>query len=73
MEATRLNDAQWETVMKPLLPIALQKAGIVKIFPRVMAYTSKKYHGLGLKNPWCNQQLTHLQIVMEETANKTST
>ena len=35
--------------MKPLLPIALQKAVTVRTFPRVMVYTSKKHHGLGLK------------------------
>ena len=43
MEATRLNNAQWEQVIKPLLPIALKKAGSVRTFPRVMVHSSKKY------------------------------
>ena len=33
----------------------------------------QKYHGLGLKHPWYNQQLKYLQTLMGETANKTPT
>ena len=55
MEATRLNNAQWEQFVKVLLPIALQKVEIVRIFPKVMVYSSKKDHGLGLKYLWHNQ------------------
>ena len=36
METTRLTKAQWKQVMKPLLSIALQKAGITENFQRVM-------------------------------------
>ena len=52
MEATRLNKAQQTQVMEHLLSIALQNSGITKKFPRVMVYTFKKYHALGLKYPW---------------------
>ena len=71
MEATRLNNTQWEQIMKPLLPIALQKTGIKRTFTIVMVYTSKRYQGLGVKHPWYNQQLKHLQILIREKANKT--
>ena len=73
MEATRLTKAQWTHVMKPLLSITLQKSGISEKFPRVMVYTSRQYHGLGLKHPWYHQQLKHMYTLIGETANKTPT
>ena len=73
IEATRLSKAQWTNVMKPLLSVALQKAGISEKSPRVMVYTSRQYHGLGLKHPWCHQQLKHIYTLIGETANKTPT
>ena len=33
----------------------------------------KKYHGLGIKHLWYNQQLKHLQNLIGETSNKTPT
>ena len=59
--------------LKHLLSIALQKTGIVRTFPRVMVYTSKKYQGLGVKNYWYNQQLKHLHMLIMETSNKKPT
>ena len=38
-----------------------------------MVYTSRQYHGLGLKHPWYNQQLKHLYTLIGEIANKTPT
>ena len=73
MEATRLTKAQWTDVMQPLLSIALQKAEISEKFPRVMVYTSRQYHGLGLKHPWYHQRLKHIYTLIGETANKTPT
>ena len=59
--------------MVPIVPIALQKSGIIKILTRIMVYSSRQYHGIGLLYPWYNQQLKHLQIVIGETVNKTPT
>ena len=47
--------------------------GLVRIFPRVMVYTSKKNHELRLNQTWYNQQLKHLQTLIGETINKSLT
>ena len=60
-------------MLKSLLSIALQKAGISEKFPRVMVYTSRQYHGLGLKHPWYHQQLKHIYTLIRETTNKNLT
>ena len=73
MEAICLNREQWEKVMSPLLSIVLQKSGITHVFPRTMIYSSTKYHGLGVLHPWYHQQIKHLQTLIGETANNTST
>ena len=57
----------------PIVPIALQKSGIIKILTRIMVYSSRQYHGLGLLYPWYNQQLKHLQIVVGKTTNRKPT
>ena len=73
MEAIRLTKQQWKKVMAPLLSIALRKSGISPKFPRVMVYTAKQCHGLGILHPWYNQQLKHLQTLIGELANSTPT
>ena len=50
------------TSTEPLLSIALQKVGIIRTFPRVIVYTSKRYQGLRVKHLWYNQQLKYQQI-----------
>ena len=56
--------------MKLLLAIALQKVGNVRTFPRVMVYTSTKYHRLRIKNTWYNRQLKNLHTLIGENSNK---
>ena len=73
MEATRLTKLQWEKVIAPLLSISLQKLGISQKFPRVMVYTAKQYHGLGILYPWYHQQFKHFQTLIREIANNTHT
>ena len=38
-----------------------------------MVYTYKQYHRLGILHTWCKQQLKHLQTLIGEIANNTST
>ena len=60
-------------LVAPLLSISLQSSGISQNFPRVMVYTAKQYHGLGILHSWYNQKLKHLQTLIEKIANNTPT
>ena len=62
-----------ENVISSLLSISLQKSDLSPKFPRVMVYTAKQYHGLGILHPWHHQQLKHLQTLIGEITNNTPT
>ena len=73
MEATQLKKPQTEKVIALLFSIYFQNSGISQKFPRVMVYTAKQYHGLGILHPWYHQQLKHLQTLIGEITNKIPT
>jgi hypothetical protein len=72
MEAACLTLDQWETIMKPLLGIILQRCGIASTFLRDLVFTSLQYQGLGVRHPYYQQELNHLSVLLAETANPSS-
>ena len=66
MIATTMDQAQWESLMQPLLSVALPHSGISSKFPRTLIYAPACFQGLGLYHPWYHQELKHLCTLMEE-------
>ena len=73
IEAIRLTKSQSEKNIAPFLSITLQKSGISQKNLRVMVYMYKQFHRLGILHTWYKQQLKHLQTLIGEIANNTST
>ena len=67
MPATYIDEASWDAILKPLLPILLNKLGIVSSFPRHLLFSSTKYQGIGLHHPFFWQFIIHLEPLFSET------
>ena len=73
MTATTISEAEWESIMVPLLQTGLPCAGISSKFPRDVLYGPSTFQGFGVIHPWYHQQLTHLIVLMEHTQQNTIT
>jgi hypothetical protein len=73
MEATCIDEKGWDTIMKPILGIVLQRSKFAKNFPRDVFYSTSKYQGLSVMHPWYRQQIVHLITLCKETFNGTPT
>ena len=71
LAAITMTKAQWDHVMSPLLQAALPRMGYVRSFPHDIVYAPKELLGLGIMHPWFNQELTHLEICLQEGTAKT--
>ena len=67
------SEAEWETIMVPLLQTGLPCAGISSKFPRDVLYGPSTFQGFGVIHPWYHQQLTYLIVLMEHTQQNTMT
>ena len=48
MEATYIDKASWEEIMKPMVGTVLQRSKIAKTFPRAVFYSLLTFQGLGV-------------------------
>ena len=69
MEAITLTKSDWDSIMKPILRCTLPKSGIVRTFPRTILYSPISYSGFGIMHPYYLQQIKHIHVCMEQTAN----
>ena len=72
MSATTITLEEWKKIMSPANQAALPKSGIVRTLGHAFLYGPKKYQGLGVMEPWHNQELTHLQDLVTEVTKGSS-
>lgn len=72
MPATTMSAEDWRKVMTPINSAALPKAGIVRTMAHAVVYGPRKYQGLGVMEPWHNQELTHLTLFADQITQDTS-
>jgi hypothetical protein len=73
MTATTISEADWESIMVPLLTAGLPRAGMASKFPRDILCGPATIQGFGVMHPWYNQQITHLVTLLEHTQQQTMT
>jgi hypothetical protein len=66
MRCTQLSRETWDKLMVPLWKTCLPRSGYARNFPRAVLYGPKDFLGLGIIHPWYHQELSHLQVCMEE-------
>jgi hypothetical protein len=58
--ATTISKEDFGFILSPILKVALPKSGICRNMPRAVVYSSRKYRGLGIANPWVHQGISKL-------------
>ena len=71
MPVTSLTRKDWDEILKPVLSLTLQKAGIASTFPRDLVFTPTGLHGLGIIHPYYKQNLIQIQTIFNETHRRT--
>ena len=66
MPASTLTEKQWDSLFCIINKAALPKAGFVPTFTHDILYGPTLYQGLGTMHPWYEQELTHLQVFVDE-------
>lgn len=59
--AITLTWEQWETVLKQVLTVGLNKLGISRMFPRKVLFGTRLHQGMGVMHPFHYQELEHLE------------
>ncbi|HEY9818173.1 MAG TPA: hypothetical protein V6D20_20565, partial [Candidatus Obscuribacterales bacterium] len=72
MRATNITRDDWEAIYSPILAICLPRSGISRNFPRTVAFSPTEFQGLGIMHPWYQQELSHIQALLEENAKPLS-
>jgi len=62
METITISKASWDKIMVPIPSIALHKEGYTCNFPHAVICGPTGHGGRGPMHPWCNQELTHLEL-----------
>jgi hypothetical protein len=65
LTATTMTKQQTETIMRPILKAGLSKSGLSQKFPRTAVYSSLKYQGLGICDPYFTQGVKKLSIFLQ--------
>jgi hypothetical protein len=68
MAATMITEKEWEYIMAPVLLADLPRSGIARNFPRDVLYGPKTLQGFGILHPWHNQELTHLNMSVQQSS-----
>ena len=64
MSVIHLTKVQWETVMSPILRVALPKSGVCRNFPRAVTFGPTKFQGMGVDHPYATQVESHVVACM---------
>jgi hypothetical protein len=64
LAVTTLTSSQCHNIMQPLLQSALPRMGIMRSFPRVLAYASHTYNGLAIPNLFWLQGFYHIERLL---------
>ena len=64
MEAIDIPYSDWQDIIKIFMGQLLQSSGITNSAPRDLIFSDKQYNGLGIKHPYYNQAITHIQTIM---------
>ena len=67
MTVTKFSEDQWRRIFTPSLTAALNKSKIAKTFPRYVLYGPASFHGLNITNPYFNQAISHLIVLIQES------
>ena len=73
LPALTLSEQECTQIMWPLLKAYLPKAGINRNFPRDILYGNADLHGLGLKNIYLVQGISHICNIVAHLWNKSIT
>jgi hypothetical protein len=64
MVVTTFSRRKWDEVMRPILRVALPKAGVCRSFPREAVYGPRRYNGLGVQHPFVLQVSHHINALL---------
>ena len=53
--------------MAPILGFGLQSVRIQHRLPRALVYAPLKYQGVGLRDPWATQLISHLHVFLRHS------
>ena len=70
--ATTITKEQWDSIIRPVIDVGLQKAGISRSFPRDVLFGPELCQGMGVIHPFHFQELEHLQTILR-TGNSFNT
>jgi hypothetical protein len=73
LTATTFTEAQWNSIMAPVITTVLQKSGFSATFPRDILFGPVKYQGFGYKHPYYHQETLHVVTLVNEILNATQT
>ena len=73
LTATTFTEAQWNSIMAPVIKTVLQKSGFSATFPRDIFFGPVKYQGFGCKHPYYHQEMLHVVTLVNEILNTTQT
>ena len=73
MPVTTISYKDWNDILAPALIPCLQKAGISKNAPRAVLFGPKSLHGFGLSHPYFQQQICHVETLLQQVLSCTQT
>ena len=73
MPVTTISYNDWNHILAPALTPSLQKAGVSKNAPRAVLFGPKSLHGLGLPHPYFQQQICHVETLLQQVISGTQT
>ncbi len=71
LPASTLSEQEFQEIMKPVLQVGLPKAGICRTISRAVVYSSIRYQGLGVSNPFWMQGIYKIQTLLDPTNSLT--
>ena len=71
--ATTITEEEWNSIMKPVIDLGLQKSGISRSFPRDVLFGPERCQGMGLIHPFHYQELEHLETILRTGNAHTTT
>jgi hypothetical protein len=64
MVVTTFSRQKWDEVIRPILWVALPKAGVCHSFPREAVYGPRRYNGMGVQHPFVLQVSHHIDALL---------
>ena len=73
MPVTTISYQDWSAILAPALIPSLQKFGISKSAPRAALFGPKSLQGFGLRHPYFQQQVCHIETLLQQVLSGTQT